>query len=295
MRLNTKLPSNITVASSADSETGSPRTKVAYTFQGLQLEDDRAVSKLDLQRSNFPRLGPRNEGMQEESAVRKRVKVFGDKESDIASGREREIPETPQHQSFGTVSGSERNSDSTVSEKGCSLALRNEVDPMVFKGSSIGKRKGGLARAYPSINRLADSKSRASRKRMGTPPLLGSRDASLETETAEGGERNVDLDRAALTWHDDEITGHNPDDPDDDGEGINGIGFKPTPAIAYARSEKRRLQMAEYRSREAREARAKRSERRRGEVSKESSKVEAETARRVRFLEGMTESIIPTS
>jgi hypothetical protein len=294
MRLNTKLPSNITVASSADPETGSPRTKVAYTFQGLQLEDDRAVSKLDLQRANFPRLGPRNEGMQEESAVSKRAKVFGDKESDIASGKEREIPETPQHQGFGIVSGSERNSDSTVSEKGYSL-LRNEVDPMVFKGSSIGKRKGGLARAYPSINRLADSKSRASRKRMGTPPLLGSREASLETGTAEGGERNVDPDRAALTWHDDEITGHNPDDPDDDGEGINGIGFKPTPAIAYARSEKRRLQMAEYRSREAREARAKRSERRRGEVSKESSKVEAETARRVRFLEGMTESIIPTS
>ena len=39
---------------------------------------------------------------------------------------------------------------------------------------------------------------------------------------------------ASMTWHDSEITGHlwNPGtDMDDDGEGINGIGFRPTAAI----------------------------------------------------------------
>ncbi|KAF2851158.1 hypothetical protein T440DRAFT_467901 [Plenodomus tracheiphilus IPT5] len=71
---------------------------------------------------------------------------------------------------------------------------------------------------------------------------------------------------SALTWKDSEITGHlaGPStDPDDDGTGLNGIGFKPTPALAYARSQKRRQQLSEWKLREVREARAKRSERRR--------------------------------
>lgn len=70
---------------------------------------------------------------------------------------------------------------------------------------------------------------------------------------------------SALTWQDSEITGHlaGPStDPDDDGTGLNGIGFKPTPAIAYARSQKRRQQLNEWKARETREARAKRHDRR---------------------------------
>lgn len=63
-------------------------------------------------------------------------------------------------------------------------------------------------------------------------------------------------------WLDSEITGHNPDDPDDDGYGINGIGFRPTAAIAWSRSQRRKQQLNEYRTREAREARQQRSERR---------------------------------
>lgn len=81
---------------------------------------------------------------------------------------------------------------------------------------------------------------------------------------------------STLTWQDNEITGHLVDpatDPDDDGTGINGIGFKPTPAMAYARSQKRRQQLNEWRLRETREARARRSERRlrgvRGPLSRE--------------------------
>ena len=66
-----------------------------------------------------------------------------------------------------------------------------------------------------------------------------------------------------LWWHDEEITGHNPNDPPDDGYGINGIGFLPTPAIANARAERRKKQVAEWKNREAREARQKRGDRRR--------------------------------
>lgn len=70
---------------------------------------------------------------------------------------------------------------------------------------------------------------------------------------------------SALTWQDDEITGHltgPSNDPDDDGTGLNGIGFKPTPAIAYHRAQRRKQQLSEWKARETREARAKRSQRR---------------------------------
>ncbi|UPX19268.1 uncharacterized protein EKO05_0009537 [Ascochyta rabiei] len=75
---------------------------------------------------------------------------------------------------------------------------------------------------------------------------------------------------SALTWQDDEITGHltgPANDPDDDGTGLNGIGFKPTPAIAYARAQRRKQQLSEWKARETREARAKRIQRRHRGVS----------------------------
>ncbi|KAG9197530.1 hypothetical protein G6514_001486 [Epicoccum nigrum] len=75
---------------------------------------------------------------------------------------------------------------------------------------------------------------------------------------------------SALTWQDSEITGHligPANDPDDDGTGLNGIGFKPTPAIAYQRAQRRKQQLQEWKARETREARAKRSQRRNRGVS----------------------------
>jgi len=65
-----------------------------------------------------------------------------------------------------------------------------------------------------------------------------------------------------LYWSDCEITGHDPNDPEDDLYGINGIGFKATPAVAWARSQRRKQQLADYKNREAREARQRRIERR---------------------------------
>ncbi|TKA79298.1 hypothetical protein B0A49_01528, partial [Cryomyces minteri] len=51
---------------------------------------------------------------------------------------------------------------------------------------------------------------------------------------------------------------------EDDGTGINGIGYRPTPAVAYARSQRRKMQVHEWKVREAREARGRRMERRKG-------------------------------
>ncbi|OQO01690.1 hypothetical protein B0A48_12727 [Cryoendolithus antarcticus] len=95
------------------------------------------------------------------------------------------------------------------------------------------------------------------------------------------------LDQLALTWQDSEITGHDIDQtsPDDDGEGLNGIGFKPTAAMAYARSQRRKQQVNEWRAREAREARQKRAQKRQG-GSSDGDDVEVEGERRaVRFAE----------
>ena len=91
------------------------------------------------------------------------------------------------------------------------------------------------------------------KKRCKSPPL-----------TAEAEEDD-------LTWHDWEITGHDPTDPDDDGYGINGIGFKPTAAIAWSRSQQRKKQLEEWRRHESRDARNKRREKRRGVNAADSS------------------------
>jgi len=286
----------------------SPRTKVAYHFQGLRLEPGESkIRKLDLLRGEAEEAshGDIEMGTGEMLAangVRKRMKVLGTAGRSTSRKRgegpergferqsEIEIPETPAlaEKQFTISMGPERHGiDPFIKEKGREVRLQNDLDPVIFKGS-LGRVKGagGLARAYPSINRLSDSKSRG-KKRMGTPPLQSGNGTGMAEKYNEEGEREVEIvdeERASLTWHDDEITGYKLDDPDDDGEGINGIGFKPTPAIAYARMEKRRLQMEGYRSREAREARQRRNERRRGnELSKKER--EEERQRRVRFMD----------
>ncbi|TGJ84577.1 hypothetical protein E0Z10_g4212 [Xylaria hypoxylon] len=145
--------------------------------------------------------------------------------------------------------------------------LSASVDSRIASAFEVGK-SGKLQKSYPSINRLADSKSRC-RKRTGTPPFSSRRKGSAQSQSARQDEEKeesvvVDPVRAALTWREDEITVYDPEDKDDDGTGINGIGFKPTPAVAYQRAQKRRQQLSEYKKREEREARARRTQRRAG-------------------------------
>lgn len=93
-----------------------------------------------------------------------------------------------------------------------------------------------------------------------------------------------------LWWQPAEITGLHHNDPVDDGYGINGIGFLPTSAVANARVQHRKRQIAEWKSREAKEARQKRAEMRRGSniqihiLEANSLKLDAR-ARKVRFSE----------
>ena len=105
--------------------------------------------------------------------------------------------------------------------------------------------------------------------------------------------------RAALTWHEDEITVYDPEDKDDDRRGMDGIGFRPTPAIAYQREQMRRRQLADYRRREENEARARRNQRRREQIgsgvgSSISEMQKNHSMSRVRFSEGEPASVITT-
>jgi hypothetical protein len=134
---------------------------------------------------------------------------------------------------------------------------------------------------------------------MGDGPRPSGQVSKSKAVALQSRSRSESPSVSSLTWKNSEITGHLADpstDPDDDGTGLNGIGFKPTPALAYARAQRRRQQVLDWRAREAREARAKRNERRKrgvgrtahssreGTVERETTIKEADAAgRAVRF------------
>ncbi|KAK6953092.1 hypothetical protein Daesc_005392 [Daldinia eschscholtzii] len=169
------------------------------------------------------------------------------------------------------------------------FTLQTAVDPAILR-TAKSEGPGRLQKSYPSINRLSESKSRT-RKRSGTPPLSKRKttEAPVEEEPT-----IIDPVRAALTWHEDEITIYDPEDKDDDGTGINGIGFKPTPALAYARAQRRRQQLAEYRKREESEARAKRNQRRRQRVGNAVELERKHSMVRVRFSDAEPTTVVTT-
>ncbi|KAI0446901.1 hypothetical protein F4803DRAFT_559098 [Xylaria telfairii] len=171
------------------------------------------------------------------------------------------------------------------------------VDPII-KDTIEASQSGDLRKSYPSINRLADTKSRI-RKRVGTPPLSSRRRGAAHTHAVkrENEEEDVvivDPVRAALTWREDEITVYDPEDKDDDGTGINGIGFKPTAAVAYQRSQKRRQQLADYKKREESEARAKRSQRRREQLGGGAELARQHSIVRVHFSDAPPTTVMTT-
>lgn len=73
-----------------------------------------------------------------------------------------------------------------------------------------------------------------------------------------------DFDEGSLTWQESEITGYDATDPNDDGYGLDGVGFKPSATVAWDRAQRRKKQIAEWNQRESREARNRRRERRDG-------------------------------
>ncbi|ETS85240.1 hypothetical protein PFICI_03265 [Pestalotiopsis fici W106-1] len=282
-----------------DDGSSSPRTRVANKFRDLSLERSgggvRASPSPDGIASEEPALAadvPRQHAIEhsvfdfnaavgkeadaqdmqqdqdESSAIRKRLKHCNASQ------------ESPLMLS-GEISGTA--TDPMQSEESGKVKLDTSVDPSMI-GIARSLSIGGLKKSYPSINRLADSKSRG-RKRAGTPPRRKVSDVAEEAEAVV-----VDPVRAALTWHEDEITVYDSEDKDDDGTGLNGIGFRPTPAIAYQRAQKRKKQLSEYKKREESEARALRNQKRR-ELLGEAEDKRRQSIVRVRFSDANPETL----
>ncbi|KAI2616768.1 hypothetical protein GGR54DRAFT_220863 [Hypoxylon sp. NC1633] len=211
----------------------------------------------------------------DDNVARKRVKFPGPEDL-------RDIPEMGlSDETDATDPDSDRSIDSGR------FAVQAAVDSAITS-TEKSDESDRLQKSYPSINRLAASKSRG-RRRAGTPPFAKRRgvEPSIEQEHVV-----TDPIRAALTWHEDEITVYDPEDKDDDGTGINGIGFKPTPAIAYARAQRRRQQLAEYKKREESEARARRNQRRRQQVGGAVELERKHSNMRVRFSDAEPTAVV---
>ncbi|KAM0426906.1 hypothetical protein ACHAPT_007804 [Fusarium lateritium] len=260
-------------SSSANPDDGSnsPRSTVAHKFRGLALESGGGATSND------------------------------DGDAHDESARKRQRPDEMMRDAPPTI-------QQVVGLDGKSFLPVGEPSPDASRGAPRDKAEedrqlaeapmpadNGLHHAYPSINRLSESKSKV-KKRTGSPPLRIKRPPRRPFDNGDDDEMEiVDPVRAALTWHDDEITIYDPDDEDDDGTGINGIGFKPTPALAQARAMKRKQQMAEYRKREENEARARRNQRRRRGPGITISPEEKSPSRKVRFIDADAQNIAITT
>lgn len=174
------------------------------------------------------------------------------------------------------------------------LSLDAGIDPYILKTAKAAE-VGSLQKSYPSINRLGVAKSRAHRS-TSTPPLGASRRSKTVVEAVEEDEVIVvDPVRADLTWHENEITVYDAEDKDDDGTGLNGIGFKPTAAVAHARAQKRRQQLQEYKKREESDARARRNQRRREQLGEKPGPVRrAHSLLRVHFSDPESDAVVTT-
>ncbi|KAH8706476.1 hypothetical protein BGZ61DRAFT_221444 [Ilyonectria robusta] len=252
-------------ASTSNDGSSSPRSAVAHKFRGLALESGGGATSDD------------NDAIE---SLRKRQRP-----DDLMLDAPQADP--PKVDDFVALDGKPVLSFSLAAS-----AATPQEEPV--KLAQLPSPDGGLNRSYPSINRLADSKSRV--KKRTSSPLRFKKTSKHPDEDDDDSEIEiVDPVRAALTWHEDEITMYDPEDEDDDGTGINGIGFKPTPALAHARTLKRRQQMAEYRKREESDARAKRSQRRRGASDIATGPGEKSPSRKVRFIDAEAQSIAITT
>lgn len=312
----------------------SPRTKVAHRFRGLALADsgggaasaDARVHDTESDPGHDATEGDSDKMMvdEDESKMRKRSKLTPPSaQSDGSpqpkhqtlppaqlqynfSAKRVEVPETPAvHKTEPhTAAGPESRSapgDGYVLFKPSAPFGQPAAENAVFTAAPA-KASSSKPPKQPSAanNRPLEGLKTRGRRRAGTPPLVAS--ASKINNAAQPGDvaaEVIDPIRAALTWHEDEITVYDPDDEDDDGVGINGIGFKPTPAIAYARTMKRKQQLAEYKKREEREARARRSSRRRGSPDRpqkmqRKGSAGTENARKVRFTDSESATMITT-
>lgn len=309
----------------------SPRTKVAHRFRGLALAEsgggaaaaDGRVQDTDTDPGRDTTDGDSDRMIvdEDESKMRKRSKLTppSGPPADGLTRSQNQIRPPIQHQLLAkrteipetlAVRKSEPNTAADPEPQSVpndGHALFKSSTPFNQPAADIAVLAAGPAKVSPNEplkqhpavnNRHLESLKSKGRRRAGTPPLVAtSANTGNADQFVDPAAEVIDPVRAALTWHEDEITVYDPEDEDDDGVGINGIGFKPTPAIAYARTMKRKQQLAEYKKREEREARARRSSRRRGSPDRapklqRKETARTESARKVRFTDSESAAMI---
>lgn len=278
---------------------GSPRSKVTRQFQGLRLsaadfEGSKSESGLQDRHGFFnasisanpaspdtDKLVPESKG--EGLAITRLAEgeQIGSTQSSLEATEKEPLFEFMGDQAGDEAKGAsgegegsaplKENQDGNIeSERKVVMVLPSRAKEPPASNASITQTSGSKPQAISKV------RPKPTRRRSGTPP---------PSQLSSSERPVIDHERASQTWQESEITGFTISDPDDDGEGINGIGFRPTAAMAHARAEKRRAQVLEYKNREAREARAKRSERRREGLSRRATdEILGESAsRKVRF------------
>ncbi|KAI9844891.1 MAG: hypothetical protein M1837_005177 [Sclerophora amabilis] len=243
---------------------GSPGGKVTSRFEGLQLAGDGTVGALDWGVAAGGAGVDRTRGHSD--TTRKRAKQMNGIDGGVDG--------------FKDINGTQRPVLSMMGPGGERSLLEGGDDTQRISRIPTDEAPGGQSA------QLESKESRGLESAFEMPPQsTAGAGGELKSPPRSKSPPLHNSDNAALTWQEHEITGQNVDDPDDDGEGVNGIGFKPTAAMAYARAERRRQQVQEYKSREAREARRVRSERRTRERGVEKALEKEQVKRRVRFLE----------
>ncbi|ROW15697.1 hypothetical protein VPNG_02198 [Cytospora leucostoma] len=300
--LNTHFSFDVSRDLLPDGGGGSPRTNVAHRFSGLALSDSTgtcnsgggvtapADGRHGLHGTDVADWATMDiDGDESKMRKRKRLSPVPSSPKLQKPAERTEIPDTPYAAKDQQIASADPNHLqphlAPIDQSKSNSVAHGKIDPKALNLSS-NVLPSKITKTYHTTDKsLAGTLKPTNHKRAGTPPLVapntrtGNHDQSGDPEAV-----IFDPVRASLTWHEDEITVYDPEDKDDDGTGINGIGFKPTPAIAYARTMKRRQQLADYKKREEREARARRSSRRRG--SPERPKLERKpSVRKVRFTE----------
>lgn len=200
---------------------------------------------------------------------------------DINSGRE-----SPQVIVTGQLRSLEIDGNTTMEDRAAEKGPQTDDQPQTPRRAGNPKRSSLPKSEVSNPNK---SLKKGVKRRQSKSPTPG-KDSPVKPRSArQAGNppRSPPLlsqpEENPLTWHDSEITGYDPTDPDDDGYGLNGVGFKPSAAIAWDREEKRRRQIADWKAREGREERSKRRERRDGADTAIGPDAECRNRKRVRF------------
>ncbi|KAH0537337.1 hypothetical protein FGG08_005853 [Glutinoglossum americanum] len=250
-RLNTNPAPPAPFAEEARQGGGSPRTAVAKDLELLKLQG-KGRGKIDfhLVIRNGREAGE-SEAMDNTLEVEGKPRKRAKKRSAVAETERDSM----------SITLRPKNSEASVRHD----AMGNSSISLSSDPGSNDTQKRTLGARFDKSS-ITSTVNLMTKTRLKSPPLSSksageARLEILDVKDVGNDEDERDL-RSSLTWRDDEITGMDINDPDDDGEGVNGIGYKPTPAQAYARIEKRKQQILDYRSREANEARKRRIERR---------------------------------